>query len=205
MKIGEIKYSLQNLVHRKLRSFLSVLSILIGITAIFALVSFGLGMRDYMEGIAEEAGTNKIYLQGKGPGIPGLDPNFFFTKEEADFIGKIKGVDEVVGMYFTTPQIEFKDQKKYAFIVGVDPAKTKLVDELFTVTVEKGRHLKKGDLYKVVLGYSYRFDEKFFDRKVEAGDKVKIDGVQFDVIGFMKKLETLKTIQIFISLKKFLR
>jgi len=54
MKIDELKYSLTNLMHRRLRSFLSVLSILIGITSIFAVVSFGLGVRIYMEDIAEE-------------------------------------------------------------------------------------------------------------------------------------------------------
>ena len=53
MNIGELKYSLTNLVHRKLRSFLSILSIMIGITAIFALVSFGLGIGSYMETIGE--------------------------------------------------------------------------------------------------------------------------------------------------------
>jgi len=188
MKIGELKYSLQNLVHRKLRSFLSVLSILIGITAIFALVSFGLGMKDYTETLAQEAGTNKIFIQGRGPGVPGIDPNFFFTSEEINFIEKINGVDVVLGMYVATPEIEFKKQKKFAFLVGVDPDKKDFMDEVFTVTVEKGRHLKDGDLNKVVLGYAYQFDKKFFARSVELGDKVKIDGNQFEIVGFYEEV-----------------
>ncbi len=188
MNIGEIKYSLQNLMHRRLRSFLSVLSILIGITAIFALVSFGLGVRIYMEDIAEEMGTNKLYIQAKGPGIPGMDPNFFFTKEEVDFIGKIKGVDEVLGMYVATPEIEFKKQKKYAFLISVDPDKIDFVDETFTVTVTRGRHLKKGDLSKVVLGYNYQIDKRIFRRAVSLGDKVEINGERFEVIGFYEDI-----------------
>jgi putative ABC transport system permease protein len=188
MKLGEIKYSLTNLVHRKMRSFLSVLSILIGITAIFALVSFGLGMRDYMETIAAEAGTDKLYIQHKGPGGLGLDENFFFTKDEINFVGKIKGVDEILGMYVATPEIEFKKQKKYAFLVGIDPGKIEFVDETFTVTVEKGRHLKKGDIRKVVLGYLYQFDDKMFKRGVDLGDKVYLNREQFEVIGFYEEV-----------------
>ena len=46
--IEELKYTLKNLTNRKLRSFLTVLSILIGITSIFALVSFGLGIDKYI-------------------------------------------------------------------------------------------------------------------------------------------------------------
>ena len=59
MNLDEIKYSLKNLAKRKLRSGLSILSILIGITAIFALVSFGLGIQLYMDTLAEEAGADK--------------------------------------------------------------------------------------------------------------------------------------------------
>ncbi len=188
MKIDELKYSLTNLMHRRLRSFLSVLSILIGITAIFALISFGLGVRIYMENIAEEMGTNKLYIQGKGPGVPGIDPNFFFTRDEINFIDKIKGVDEVLGMYVETPEIEFKNQKKYAFLISVDPDKIDFVDETFTVTVTRGRHLKKGDLSKVVLGYLYQLDNKMFKRGVEPGDKVKINDKQFEVVGFYEEI-----------------
>ena len=39
-----LKYSISNLWQRKLRSFLTILSILIGITAIFALIIFGQGI-----------------------------------------------------------------------------------------------------------------------------------------------------------------
>ena len=53
--IEELKYTLKNIANRKLRSFLTVLSILIGITSIFALVSFGLGIDKYINEIGEEA------------------------------------------------------------------------------------------------------------------------------------------------------
>lgn len=65
MKIDEIIYSLKNLMKRKMRSWLTVLSILIGITAIFALVSFGLGIQNYVNVLADEMGRNKIFIQPK--------------------------------------------------------------------------------------------------------------------------------------------
>ncbi len=188
MNIGELKYSLTNLIHRKLRSFLSVLSIMIGITAIFALVSFGLGIGSYMETLAEEMGTDKLYIQAKGPGIPGLDPNFFFTKDEVDFIEKVNGVDEIIGVYIATPEVEFKEQKRYYFVAGIDPDKEEFLEELFTVTVEKGRYLKKGELNKVMLGYLYQFDNELFKRGVKLGDKITIAGKQFKVVGFYESI-----------------
>ena len=90
--IEELKYTLKNIANRKLRSFLTVLSILIGITSIFALVSFGLGIDKYINEIGEEAGTDILYIMARGIGAPGTDDNFFITQKEIDFVDKLKGV-----------------------------------------------------------------------------------------------------------------
>ncbi len=55
-----LKYSISNLWNRKLRSFLTIISILIGITAIFALSSFGMGIKFFMEDMAQTMGTDKM-------------------------------------------------------------------------------------------------------------------------------------------------
>ena len=61
-----LKYALINVNKRKLRSSLTVLSILIGITAIYALVSFGVGLQNYINLLAEEAGVDKLFIQSRG-------------------------------------------------------------------------------------------------------------------------------------------
>ena len=43
MKFEYLKYAIDNVMNRKMRSWLTVLSVLIGITAIYALVSFKKG------------------------------------------------------------------------------------------------------------------------------------------------------------------
>ena len=184
----EFKYAIQNLIHRRLRSFLTVLSILIGITSIFALISFGIGINSYMDSIAEEAGVDKLFIQSKGIGAPGTDDNFFLTKEDVDYVRKIKGVAEISGMYMQVGEISFRDQTKFNFVMGLDPRKMDFLSEIFTVTVEKGRNLKEGDINKVVLGYNYRFDDEIFPHAIKLGDKVKINDVSFTVIGFYEEI-----------------
>src|SRR3989338_5468526 len=145
MNIHEIKYSLQNLRKRKLRSFLTILSILIGITAIFALLSFGIGIQRYVDAVADQSGRNKLFVQAKGIGAPGTDENFFLSKEDVDFVSKIKGVDEIVGMYFKAGEIKFDEQKKFYYVIGVDTGNIDFIEESFAVDVISGRRLKKGD------------------------------------------------------------
>lgn len=189
MKSDEITYALKNLMHRRLRSFLSVVSILIGITAIFALISFGLGIQNYVTELGEEAGTDKLYIQAKGIGVPGTDENFFFTRSDIEFVDKIKGVRKIVGMYVSTPEIKFDGEIEYRFLAGWNADMHEFINELFGgIGIDKGRHFKDGELDAVVLGYNYQFEDKIFKRKVRLGDKISIDGKEFEVVGFYEEV-----------------
>ena len=188
MNRDEAILAIENLKDRRLRSSLSILSILIGIAAIFSLASFGWGLSNYVNSLAEEAGIETFYIQAKGTGAPGTDDTFFLTKDDVEFVGKIKGVEEIVGIYTKPVEVAFKEQKKYALIMGMDPSKQEFLDKTFTVKVTEGRPLKDGDLRKVVLGYNYWFDNKIFRKGVKLGDKVEINGIPFEVVGFYEEV-----------------
>ncbi|MBI3027471.1 ABC transporter permease [Candidatus Woesearchaeota archaeon] len=184
MRRDEIIYSIQNLRKRKLRSWLTVLSILIGIAAIFALLSFGVGIQNYVNTLADESGRDKLFIQARGIGAPGTDDNFFLTDEDVNFLSKLKGVDEIIGMYFSGGEIEFDNVRKYYFVSGIDPDKIDFVEETFAVSIIKGRHIKEGDLNKAVLGYNYQLDGKIFKKGIKLGDKISINGNPYEAIGF---------------------
>jgi len=188
MKLEELKYSVKNLVQRKTRSFLTILSILIGITAIFTLISFGAGIRYYMDVLAEEAGADKLFIQSKGVGAPGTDENFFISKDDVDFVEKIKGVNEIAGLYMKVVEVKFKKEIKYVFGMGYDYKDFDLVFEGFGADIETGRKLKGGDLNKALLGYNYQFPEKIFKRGLELGDKIEINEVLFEIVGFVEEI-----------------
>ncbi|TKJ17599.1 hypothetical protein CEE44_03635 [Candidatus Woesearchaeota archaeon B3_Woes] len=188
-----LKYSISNLWHRKLRSFLTILSILIGITAIFALISFGQGINSYMNQFGEEMGTDKIFLM-PGGGItnaPGTS-NILFTEDDIDFLRKIKGVDEITGMLITSGKIKFKDFKeKYPFVIGLstESSEKKLVEEMFGgIEITEGRILKKGDVLKATAGYSNSVPNKMFKKPISVGDKVEINDVKVEVVGFYEEI-----------------
>lgn len=187
MNIDNFIYSINNLWHRKTRSFLTVLSILIGIMAIFGIISFGIGIRSYMDKIAEQAGTDKLFLQAKGIGGPTSDPVFYLSKDDLDFVGRIKGVQDITGMYFSVVEIKYNKEIKYQFMIGFDMDKIYIFKETGDIKVVKGRELKPGELGKVVLGYNYQFENKNFKRAIKLGDKVEINGISYDVVGFFSE------------------
>ncbi len=181
--IEEIKYTLQALWHRKMRSFLTVISILIGVMAIFAIVSFGLGIMDYMNVLAEQAGTDKIFIQASSGGMPGIDTIFSFSQQDVDYIDKIKGVEKSIGMYMNPIEVEYHDEKKYAFIAGMDTKELDFLMESFNINIIKGRQIDDGDVNKVTVGYNYQIKDKIFSRPVKTGDKIFINGNQVKVVG----------------------
>ena len=171
-----------------MRSWLTVLSILIGIAAIFSLVSFGLGIQKYVDTLADQAGRDKLFIQAKGTVAPGIDTTFFLSQDDLDFIGKIQGIDEVEGIYTKAGELEFKDEKKFRFLIGINPEKQRFITEVFTVQVSSGREFKKGELGKAILGYNYQIPESIFRSGISLGDKVKINGQPFEVIGFYEEI-----------------
>ena len=88
-----------------MRSLLTVLSILIGIMAIFALVSFGQGIGKYMDDIFEEMGTDKIMVQPKGFSLPGSS-SVNFNDEDISFMKEIRGVEEITGLMMVNGEVK---------------------------------------------------------------------------------------------------
>lgn len=201
-----LKYSISNLWNRKLRSFLTILSILIGITAIFALSSFGLGIQYFVEDMGKQMGTDKIMIMPKDYMAAMGDSNIVLNDDDLDFLKKIRGVDEVTGMTMSVAKVKFKDYKEiYPYVMGMstDTKEKILVEEMFAgYGVEKGRNLKKGDVLKVALGYNYLIPNKAFKKAVSVGDKLEINDVEVEVVGFYEEIgNPADDVNVYISLE----
>jgi putative ABC transport system permease protein len=188
MKIELINYAITNLFHRKTRSLLTILSVLIGIMAIYTLVSFGLGIQRYVDTLAQDAGVDKIFIQAKGMGAPGTDSTFYLSRDDFNFVKKIKGVAFVSALYAKPAKIEFKKETRYTYLLGTDPKQNDFIQNSLGIEIEKGRSLKKGETNKAALGYNYLFDDKVFSRKLVLGDKILINGREFEIVSFVSEV-----------------
>src|SRR3989344_5628451 len=184
--IEMIRYAKNNLLMRKTRTFLTLLSIFIGITTIFIFISFGLGLYSYIQELAGESGLDKFIVQARGVVAPGLDQTFALDTTDLEEVEKTLGVKQAMGFYSGVAEVEHKRQKKFVFISAWEPTleNNLLIEEAFRFSVEPGRPLKEGDTNKVVLGHNYQIPEKIFGQGLQVGDKVDINGESFSIIGF---------------------
>lgn len=178
-----IKYSLRGISQRKTRTFLTVLSIFLGIAVIFIFISFGLGLYNYVNQFATESSADKITIMPAGASAPGIDDTFTISEKDLSEIEKVSGVYKVTGLY-TKPAEIIQDKKRvYAFILGYD-VDNPLFLEMSNVDIYSGRELKRTDSEKVVLGYNYLLEDKIFPNKYELNQKIQIQGKEFRIVGF---------------------
>ncbi|MEI6850191.1 MAG: ABC transporter permease, partial [archaeon] len=179
-----VNYSLKSIVKRKTRSILTILSILIGITAIFIFISFGFGLYAYINSFSTSTSADKITVMPKGNSAPGLNTAFALNDSDIKAVEKSAGITEATGVYSRAAEVKKKDVNKYVFLVSYDPAKP-LVLELASVDIVEGRKLQSNDMGKAVVGYNYKLENKVFSTGYKLGDSIEINGVNVRIIGFV--------------------
>jgi len=182
IKKESIKYSLNNLRQRKLRSIFTIVSILAGITTIFIFVSFGMGLYKYVEEISAGGSADKIIIQAKGIGMAGIDTTFKLTEDDLNAVERTSGVYEATGLYFKTAEVVQDKKKIYTLIFGYDPEKPMIMD-LSDLDIFTGRELK-GNEENIVLGYNYQFADKIFPKPYSLGEKIEVQGQKIKIVGF---------------------
>src|SRR3989344_4870195 len=180
--------SFNNLRRRKLRSWLTTLGIFIGIAAVVALISIGQGLQNAIESQFESFGSDKIIIQERGlqgPPGSGTSKSTKLTENDIETIKKVKGVEGVAGIITKTAKVEYDTEINFVFIQGV-PLVPEEKRVLSFYDVESGRDLKDGDKKKAVVGVRYT-EGKVFEKKIGTGDKIKIEGFDFEVVGVLER------------------
>ena len=174
-----------NIRKRKLRSWLTMIGIFIGIAAVVSIISLGQGLQKYMDDEFAKLGRDKIMVMPKGAFGPMAEGSSTFTDKDIKAIKKVVGISDATGMSYKVAKLEFNDVVRYYLAIGVptDEQRT-LFDELFlSYDIEFGRNIKKGDKYKIVLGHYY-YDRELFEKNVQLRDTVKVNDIGFKTVGF---------------------
>lgn len=187
------KLAWKSLSHRRLRSYLTMIGIVIGVAAIVALISLGQGLETAVVSQFNVAGSTDIIsvqAQGSGNGPPGTGVSKPLTQDDVDKINQIAGVDIAIGRLIESGSLEFNNKLTFGYGASMpDGEARKAVEEIGNLQIEKGRMLKDGDRKKIVVGSQINSDElaDFFGKRIEVGSKVLVQGEQFQVIGVLKK------------------
>ena len=190
MIIETFRQAIQNVWSNKLRTFLTMLGIIIGVMAVIVIVGLGNGMTKSMRDSFSAMGTNtlSVSIWGYGSRTASVDDVYNIVKKNPDLLESI------------SPQIDFSSNTpkvgtttyRYTNLYGVDEDYT----EMKNYTLAKGRNLQymdmKDDKQVCVIG-DYLNRVAFGGNGV--GQTLKIGANKFRVVGVLSAKVSDPTMQ----------
>lgn len=177
-----VEVSFRNLKKEGLKTFLTLIGVVIGIASIVSLLSIGNGLTLAVEEQFESLGTNTIFvIPGGGMSIASIKLN----QIDLDTIDNTSGVERSIPIYSKSGILEYNQEKVNVSINAVDPKKA---EDIFQSTgfmeVTEGRMMEKNDSQGILIGTTLSTD--FFKRDLSLKKQVLINGLSFNVVGILK-------------------
>jgi len=183
-------FVLNNLKSRRLRSWLTMIGIFIGIAAVISLIGLGSGLRAAITGQFGFLGTDVLSLQASGlasAGLPGTAVANPLSDTLAAKIAKVPGVEAAINRYLKSGTLEFKNKQEIGFAMSMpEGSNRKIVETMLNLKTAEGRLLKEGDNRMVLLGNGFT-NPDIFPGGIHTGNQVLISGISYDVVGILEK------------------
>lgn len=176
--------SWQAIYGNKMRSVLTILGIVIGVSAVVFLVSFGRGHQANITGIFEQMGANALYVAALGT-TPGAQKLTVEDAEALTNVNRAPSVAVVAPVTETRANVVYGNEKHILEISGVTPE----VGHIASYPIAEGEFIGAEDVSRrtsvAVLGSDAALD--LFDTASPVGESIRIAGRKFEVIGVIEE------------------
>ena len=172
--------SLKNLRREGLRTFLTLIGVVIGIAAIVSMVSIGAGLGVAVESQLDALGAETILV------IPAGIQNIRTTLTDNDLrnIEGISGVDSLVPIYSESGVLEFNGEKINVSISATDARDAEIFDSTGYFDVGEGRNFERNESTAILIGNEIAYN--YFEKPINVRKQVTINGEEYKVIGILK-------------------
>lgn len=183
-------FSLKNLRSRRLRSWLTMIGIFIGIAAVVSLIGLGEGLRIAITSQFGFLGPDVLSVQASGiafAGPPGSAVANPLSDELVSEIEKVNGVEASIPRYIESVTLEFNDRQEITIVASIPEGENRdVIERMVNLRAEQGRLLKDGDTRKIAVGNNFK-DDDVFGKGINVGNRVLINEISFEVIGILEK------------------
>ncbi|MBU1151759.1 ABC transporter permease [Patescibacteria group bacterium] len=186
-----IKLALKGLLSNKIRAFLTMLGIIIGVGSVISIMSIGAGAESLITSSIKEIGTDVLsVLPGKSDekGPPASAFGIVITTltyDDAQEIAKVPGVRLVTSYVSGTGDLVAGSRSISGNFRGVTANYTEMENH----NLEEGRFFteqeERSTAKVAVLGYGIKKD--LFPLSNPVGERVKINNVSFRIIGVLEE------------------
>ncbi|MCF7799238.1 ABC transporter permease [Candidatus Woesearchaeota archaeon] len=187
MKLSDyVKLAWGNLLHRRLRSWLTLLGIFVGVAAIVALIGLGQGLQTAIQEQFAGIGLNTLTIQGAGGtfGPPGTNTVGKLNNNDVELLSDINGVDIAFPRYIKATSLAYRDEVDIAFLASMPASKERAkIIELLNFDVAEGRLIDNQDRNQVTIGASVDINGE----NPQLGEKILINQETYRIAGIIEK------------------
>lgn len=186
MLVESIKLAFQAIRRNALRSFLTVLGIVIGVGAVIAMVTIGNGTTAKVTADLAKLGSNLLFVSpGQfGPGRASSDAKSFNTRDVEAIKNQVPGLKAVAPLAQRSVTIVFGSENRVTVVTGTDS------DYLITQdwALKSGRQFYEGEVKggraACIIGETVR--DKVFGSSDPLGRNLRVGKVSCEVIGLLE-------------------
>jgi putative ABC transport system permease protein len=186
MLLEAIKLALQSIRRNALRSFLTVLGIVIGVGAVIAMVTIGNGTTAKVSADLAKLGSNLLFVSpGQfGPGRASSDAKAFNARDVEAMRSQLGGVLAVAPVAQKSVTVIYGAESRNTVVTGTDNAYFVTQDWMLTA----GRSFLDGEVRAgravCVIGETVR--DELFGRADPIGHRIRLQNVSCEVIGLLE-------------------
>jgi putative ABC transport system permease protein len=186
MLLEAIKLAIQAIKRNALRSFLTVLGIVIGVGAVIAMVTIGRGTTAKVTADLARLGSNLLFVRpGQfGPGRASSDAKPFNIRDVEAIRGQIPGLRAVAPTAQKSLTVIYGTENRLTLVTGTD--NDYFITQAWTLAA--GRQFLEGEgrggRAVCLLGESVR--DKLFGRDDPIGHNIRVKNVSCEVIGVLQ-------------------
>jgi putative ABC transport system permease protein len=185
MLLEAVKLALQAIRRNAMRSFLTVLGIVIGVAAVIAMVTIGNGTTAKVTADLAKLGTNLLFARpGQfGPGRASTDAKPFNVRDVEALKTQLPGVRAVAPVAQKSFTVIYGGENRVTVVTGTD------LDYFVTQDwmLRAGRQFLEGEIRggraACIIGETVR--EKLFGRTDPIGQNMRVKNVSCEVIGLL--------------------
>jgi macrolide transport system ATP-binding/permease protein len=179
--------ALNSIANNKLRSFLSILGVMIGVAAVITMLALGTGAKMSMEKTLSSLGTNLLTVRAQrnvGGISLGQETPTRFTFEDLTALQKLDGVQYAVPYVTGRGQAVYQDNNWNTSVVGTSADFPLLRD----LKMDSGRFFTPAEANSrakvAVIGQT--IEDNLFAGANPIGQPIKINRINFTVVGLLQ-------------------
>jgi len=195
----------RGLRYRSLRSWLTVLGIVIGIMLVVVILAIGNGVQHVIQGQLQMFGSDLVIIYPGKENSPliGFIAGQKFREQDLTALEKIDGVGFVLATNQGVATVEYRGEKQSTMLHAENwKHYIEILEKSQGIRLKQGRYPTGDDVDEVVVGS--KFMSSLFRTPVHIGDEITVKSKHFKVVGFFSDQgEASHNSAIFLSLNQF--